>query len=146
MKQSFICFDPGDLEETYLPYYAQKAQAAGLDYVEFDTLGRTVRFDLREVLQVERDVQSQIYARDFMLIDQAELIISYIPGRADGSAIISSGVERELQHAHEAAKEAYVIWTAKNDPSIFVTQTATVFRSLEQAIGYFKKKGYLQPC
>ena len=42
-----------------------------------------------------------------MLIDQAEMIISFIPTLPDGRAAISSGVERELQHAHEAAKEVY---------------------------------------
>ena len=63
-----------------------------------------MRFDLQEVLQIERDVNSQIYARDFMLIDQADMIISFIPAGPDGKALISSGVERELQHAHEAAE------------------------------------------
>jgi hypothetical protein len=62
---------------------------------------------------------------------------------ADGRAAISSGVERELQHAHEAAKEVYVIWPAKQPPSVFVTQTATkVFPNTEKAIEFFKKKNY----
>ncbi|MBN1805341.1 MAG: AAA family ATPase [Sedimentisphaerales bacterium] len=143
MKQSFICFDPGDLEESYLPLKAQKASEEGLDYVEATALGRKVRLDLREVKQIERDINSQIYARDFMLIDQSEMIISFIPAMDDGRAAISSGVERELQHAHEAAKEVYVIWTAKQAPSVFVTQTATaVFNSLNQAAEFFKEKGY----
>jgi hypothetical protein len=144
MKRHFISFDPGDLEETYLPYYAHKAAASGLKYVELTTLGKVVRFDLQEVLQIERDVNSQIYARDFMLIDQADMIISFIPAGPDGKAMISSGVERELQHAHEAAKDVYIVWGAKSRPSIFVTQTATkVFNDTNEAIGYFKKKGYL---
>ncbi|MCH7559711.1 MAG: hypothetical protein IIB56_19980, partial [Planctomycetes bacterium] len=51
--------------------------------------------------------------------------------------------ERELQHAHEAAKEVYVIWTAKQNPSVFVTQTATkVFNNMADAVEFFKKKGY----
>ena len=103
MKQSFICFDPGDLEESYLPLKAQRASEKGLDYVEVMVLGRKVRLDLHEVKQIERDINSQIYARDFMLIDQSEMIISFIPALEDGRAAISSGVERELQHAHEAA-------------------------------------------
>jgi adenylate kinase len=145
MKQSFICFDPGDLEESYLPLKAQRASEKGLDYVEVTTLGRTVRLDLHEVRQIERDINSQIYARDFMLIDQAEMIISLIPAMDDGRASISSGVERELQHAHEAAKEVYVIWTAKQTPSVFITQTATqVFNNIAGAIDFFKKKGYIK--
>jgi len=149
MKQSFICFDPGDLEESYLPLKAQRASENGLDYVEVTTLGRKVRrkvrLDLHEVRQIERDINSQIYARDFMLIDQAEMIISLIPALDDGRASISSGVERELQHAHEAAKEVYVIWTAKQTPSVFITQTATkVFDNTTAAMDFFKKKGYIQ--
>jgi adenylate kinase len=61
----------------------------------------------------------------------------------DGRAAISSGVERELQHAHEAAKEVYVIWTAKQNPSVFVTQTATkLFKNLSEAMDFFRNKGY----
>jgi hypothetical protein len=68
------------------------------------------------------------------------MIISFIPALPDGTAAVSSGVERELQHAHEAAKEVYVIWPARRDPSVFVTQTATkVFRSLEEAVEYFRR-------
>jgi hypothetical protein len=80
-----------------------------------------------------------------MLIDQSDMIISFIPEVGNGRAAISSGVERELQHAHEAAKEVYVIWTAKQMPSVFVTQTATkVFNSLAEAVEFFRKKGYIE--
>jgi hypothetical protein len=72
------------------------------------------------------------------------MIISFIPTMTDGRAVISSGVERELQHAHEAAKEVYVIWTAQQTPSVFVTQTATkLFKNTEQAVQFFKKKKYI---
>ena len=124
MKQFFICFDPADLEESYLPHYAHKAAEEGSYFVEVTMSGRKIRLDLSQVQQIERDINSQIYARDFMLIDQSDMIISYIPTLADGRAAISSGVERELQHAHEAAKEVYIIWTAKQNPSVFVTQTS----------------------
>jgi adenylate kinase len=144
MKQHFICFDPGDLEEAYLPVYAQKAEAQGLDSIEVTVLGQKVRLDLQQVRQIEGDINSQIYARDFMLIDQSDMIVSFIPKLGDGRAAISSGVERELQHAHEAAKEVYVIWTAKMAPSVFVTQTATkVFESVNGAINFFKEKSHI---
>ena len=145
MKRFFICFDPGDLEESYLLHYARQAIDKGADFVEVTALGRKIRLDLREVQQIERDINSQIYARDFMLIDQSDMIISLIPMLADGRAAISSGVERELQHAHEAAKEVYVIWTAKQRPSVFVTQTATkVFADVPSAVEFFKNKRYIK--
>ena len=145
MKQWFICFDPGDLEESYLAQKARQAGREGLDCVEVTAMGRKVRLDLREVRQIERDISSQTYARDFMLIDQSDMIISFVPSLDDGRAAISSGVERELQHAHEAAKDVYIIWTAKQSPSVFVTQTATkVFDGVAGAVDFFKKKQYVK--
>ena len=145
MKRYFICFDPGDLEESYLPHYGAEAVSKGMDFVEVTALGQKTRLDVNQIQQIERDINSQIYARDFMLIDQSDMIISFVPTFADGRASISSGVERELQHAHEAAKEVYVIWTAKQHPSVFITQTATkVFSSTDEAVKFFKEKSYIK--
>ncbi len=145
MKGFFTCFDPADLEESYLSYYARQAAGKGLDFVEVTVEGQKTRLDLEQVRQIERDINSQTYARDFLLIDQSDMIISFIPTLADGRAAVSSGVERELQHAHEAAKEVYVIWMAKQRPSVFVTQTATkVFANTDNAVEFFEKKGYIK--
>jgi len=141
MKQLFICFDPGDLEEAHLPVLAREARQQGLDFIEVAALNRPARLGVEEVLQIEHDINSQIYARDFLLIDQADMIVSFVPALPDGRAAISSGVERELQHAHEAAKEVYVIWTARQAPSIFVTQTASkVFSSIDEAVQFFRNR------
>jgi adenylate kinase len=141
MKEQFICFDPGDLEEAYLPYYAEQAAREGRKGIEMEVLGKQLCLEVQEIRQIHRDINSQIYARDFALIDQADRIISFIPALPDGRAAISSGVERELQHAHEAAKDVYVIWTAPSDPSVFVTQTATrVFKTADEAIDYFTQE------
>ena len=117
------------------------ALQAGETDIEVTVLGRKIRFDAEEVAGIRGDINSQIYARDFALIDQADMIISYIPQLADGRAAISSGVERELQHAHEAAKDVYVIWTPQADPSVFITQTATkVFAGTPEAMDFFGKE------
>ena len=143
MRQRFICFDPGELEESYLPMLAEQAAARGEDTVEFHAHGRAVRLGLLQIQQIKKDIDSQIYARDFMLIDQADMIISFIPALPDGRPAISSGVERELQHAHEGAKEVYVVWQPQQRPSVFITQTATrVFDTAEAAMEFFKEKGY----
>jgi adenylate kinase len=145
MKEHFTCFDPGDLEEAYLPIYARRAAEQGRGFVEVHSLGRTIRLATEQVLQIERDINSQTYARDFLLIDQSDMIVSFIPMTVDGRAAISSGVERELQHAHESAKEVFVIWPAKQRPSVFVTQTATeVFGRPDDALKFFVKRGYIQ--
>ncbi|MBN1124377.1 MAG: AAA family ATPase [Sedimentisphaerales bacterium] len=144
MKKWFICFDPGDLEEAYLPCFARESLKRGQDTIKLTSLEQDIEFRVDEILQIETDINSQIYARDFALIDQSDWILSFIPALEDGRAAISSGVERELQHAHEAAKDVYVIWTAQSEPSIFVTQTATaVFRSITEAINFFRSTGCL---
>ncbi len=137
-KTNLTCFDPGDLEEAYLPCRAQQARAQGRDYVEVEVLGQRIRLDAAQIQQIEPDINSQIYARDFALIDQADMIVSFIPELPDGRPALSSGVERELQHAHEAAKQVYVIWMPKTPPSVFITQTANkVFQTPEEAMQYF---------
>lgn len=137
IKQRLICFDPADLEEAYLPVYAKQAKAQGKTHIELTVLGRTARFSTDQIEQITQDVQSQIYARDFALIEQADMIISFIPHQPNGQPILSSGVERELQHAHESAKRVYVIWTSPRPPSVFISQTAhQVFASIPQALEY----------
>jgi len=139
-KTMLTCFDPGDLEEAYLPFYAEQAQRQGQTTVPVQALGQTLELDVGEVRQIERDINSQIYARDFALIDQSDMIISFIPELPDGRPALSSGVERELQHAHEAAKQVYVIWLPKKEPSVFVTQTANkIFRCPDEAMQYFSR-------
>ncbi|MCE5185629.1 MAG: AAA family ATPase [Planctomycetaceae bacterium] len=139
MKALFTCFDPGDVEEAYLPYYATQAMEDGKESLDVEVLGQSISLDVSEVRQIERDINSQIYARDFALIDQSDMIISFIPELPDGLPALSSGVERELQHAHEAAKQVYCLWMPRRDPSVFITQTANkVFRSADEAVAYFR--------
>jgi len=96
-----------------------------------------------DVIQISGDIMGQIYARDFKMIDQSEMIISLVPELPSGKPALSSGVERELQHAFEGGKEVYVIWTGKSTPSPFITETATrVFGDTSEALGYFRQKGY----
>jgi len=145
MGKHFAIFDPSDLEEQQLYLNAVAASEQGQKVMEVEVLGEPMRFDVTEVMRVAGDIHAQIYARDFMLIDQADMIISYIPELPEGKPGLSSGVERELQHAYEATREVFVIWRPKAQPSPFVTETATkVFRTIEESLEYFEKGGYLE--
>lgn len=87
-------------------------------------------------------MDGQIYARDFKLIDQSDMIVSLVPELPGGVPGLSSGVERELQHAFEGGKEVYVVWKPKKNPSPFITETATlVTRSVEETLKHFEDKG-----
>ncbi|MBN1846633.1 MAG: AAA family ATPase [Sedimentisphaerales bacterium] len=144
IKQHFTVFDPADMEEYQLYHDAVAASERGQKVLELEVAGEPLRFEVSEVLQAAGDINAQIYARDFMLIDQSDMIISYIPELSGGRPALSSGVERELQHAYEATREVYVIWRPAAAPSPFVTETATaLFASLDEAMQYFHQKDYL---
>ena len=147
LAEHFITFDPGDVDEKLLLDRAIAAAKKGVDFIETSVLDADdqpvqTRVRVKEVLDIAGDVDGQIYARDFKLIDQSEMIVSYIPQLPGGMPALSSGVERELQHAFEAGKEVYVVWKPRRSPSPFITETATkVFASTEEALGYFVSKG-----
>ena len=145
MAEHFITFDPADVDEKRLLVEAGEATKRGEKSFKLNVHGRELEFPVTEVTTVAGDIDGQIYARDFKLIDQADMIVSYIPELSDGKPGLSSGVERELQHAYETTKEVYVIWKPKVEPSPFVTRTANeLFSSVEEALNHFQKKGYLQ--
>jgi len=145
LAEHFICFDPGDLEEKRLHNLAVKAAEENRKLIEVEVLGQNVQFDVGEILAVVGDIHGQIYARDFKFIEQSDMIVSFIPADSDGKPLISSGVERELQHAHECAKEVYVIWAPQAQPSPFITETATkLFKSLDEAMEHFQAEGHIK--
>ncbi|MBI5724898.1 MAG: AAA family ATPase [Planctomycetes bacterium] len=144
MKRYFICFDPGDLEEKYLCKLALEAAEQGHRTVEYGQGGMRAVLATNQLLDIIADIDGQIYARDFKLIDQSDMIISLVPAMSDGRPALSSGVERELQHAHEAAKDVFVVWLPQAQPSPFITETATaVFTSVRQAVDYFLENGFV---
>ncbi len=144
LAEHFITFDPGDLDEKRLLIEAVAAAKRGEKSFAVESNNRRMVFDVDEVNSVAADIDGQIYARDFKLIDQSDIIVSYIPELPDGRPILSSGVERELQHAYESTKEVYVVWRSQSEPSPFVTNTATaVFKSVSEAMNHFHRKGYV---
>ena len=152
IAEHFIAFDPGDVDEKLLLETAIAAARDGRDFVEipqhlFGSASEgdePVRIPTREVLDIAGDIDGQIYMRDFKLVDQSDMIVSYIPELPGGIPGLSSGVERELQHAFEHTKEVYVVWKPAKSPSPFITETATrIFSSVEEAMGYFEEQGML---
>ncbi len=153
LARHFITFDPGDVDEKLLLERALAAAAEGEDWVsaappeaDFDDGGTPpFRVRVREILDIAGDIDGQIYMRDFKLIDQSDMICSYIPELPGGLPGLSSGVERELQHAFEHTKEVYVVWKPRKTPSPFITETATkVFSSVDSALSFFDERGMLE--
>lgn len=150
LADHFITFDPGDVDEKLLLDRSIAAAKEGKDYIDVtphtfggSAAGKPIRVRVREVLDIAGDVDGQIYMRDFKLVDQSDMIVSYIPELPGGVPGLSSGVERELHHAFEHTKEVFVVWKPKKAPSPFITETATrIFKSTEEALTYFEQNGY----
>lgn len=144
MKRHFVCFDPGDVDEKRLCAPALKAAERGRRTIEFGPADQRTVLDTAQILEIIPDIDGQIYARDFKLIDQSDMIISFVPELDRGRPGLSSGVERELQHAHEATKDVFVIWRPAASPSPFVTATATrIFSSTQDAVSFFLAGDYI---
>ena len=145
IAEHFITFDPGDMDEKRLLAYAATAMQEGRTKFTVAVHERDVEFDVAEVTSIARDIDAQIYARDFKLIDQSDMIVSFIPELPSGKPGLSSGVERELQHAFEGTKEVYVVWQPKAEPSPFITETATrVFPTIAELLAHLQKLDYLK--
>jgi hypothetical protein len=145
INEHFICFDPADVDEFLLYTAAEKAQQEGRATVEVQAGGGVVTLKTADVVQIAGDIMGQIYARDFKMIDQSEMIISLVPELPGGKPALSSGVERELHHAFEGGKEVYVVWACRAMPSPFITETATrVFKNTDEAVEYFRVRGYVK--
>jgi hypothetical protein len=155
LARHFIAFDPGDVDEKLLLERGIEAAKAGKDWLEvaphtfggrLDGSDEPLRVSVREILEIAGDVDGQIYMRDFKLIDQSDMIVSLIPELPGGVPGLSSGVERELQHAFEHTKDVYVVWKPKKTPSPFITETATrIFPSVDDALEHFDGQGMLAP-
>jgi adenylate kinase len=145
LADHFVTFDPGDVDEFVLHTTALKAMAEGQTTMEVQAAEGPVTLKTADVAQISGDIMGQIYARDFKMVDQSDMIVSLVPELPNGKPGLSSGVERELHHAFEGGKEVYVIWACRGTPSPFITETATrVFKSTDEALGHFKQKGYIK--
>ena len=145
INEHFIVFDPADVDEFTLHTTALKAMQDGQTTMEVQAAEGPITLKTADVAQISGDIMGQIYARDFKMVDQSDMIISLVPELPNGKPGLSSGVERELHHAFEGGKEVYVIWACRGNPSPFITETATrVFRTTEEAIEYFRTRGYVK--
>jgi len=149
LAEHFITFDPADVDEKLLLDLAIEAVREGRDSLTFEPHAYggsrnapNLTVKTREVMDIAGDIDGQIYMRDFKLVDQSHMIVSYIPELPGGIPGLSSGVERELQHAFEHTKEVYIVWKPAKNPSPFITETATkIFDSVDEAISFFEKSG-----
>ena len=132
-------FDPLMIGEKRLLDLAQQAQSEAED-MECPALGDTVLLSRREVEAIRDDIDGQIVARDFKLIDQSEMLVAYFPAYADGNPLIAGGVQSEIEHAEASTKDIVIVWEASRDPTPFIGQKGDglLLRSLDELEDYLK--------
>jgi adenylate kinase len=132
-----ICFDPIAIDEGNLVALHQDALRSKHRKIVYSKImpeNKNIRLELREIEQVIPNINGQIVARDFRLIEQSNIVVAYIPVKANKPQI-SIGVERELAHAQRTTIDTYVIWRSSSIPSPFQKATKT-FGSIDECISY----------
>src|SRR4051812_34451907 len=79
LNEHFICFDPGDVDEFVLHTSMLKAMEAGEATITVPAAEGQVTLKTTEVAQISGDIMGQIYARDFKMVDQSDMIVSLVP-------------------------------------------------------------------
>ena len=131
-RKYLTAFDPLMIDEKRLVDLAQRT-ADGTDEVECTALGQTVRLSRREIEAIAYDIDGQIVARDYKLIDQSEMIVAYFPVDASGEPLIAGGVQSEIEYAAASTKKVVILWEASREPTPFIGQRGDVLvRSLEE--------------
>jgi adenylate kinase len=100
-------------------------------------------FDGSQVASIFEAVDSQIIARDYLLIDQSDFVLMYIR-TSEGEPAISAGSQSEMVYAYSQGKPVYVVCAGGGKSlSPWVTQFSEVFETLGEALEYLQSK-YLQ--
>lgn len=142
LARSYLtAFDPLMISEKRLPdlMRQRKQQDPEATDLECTVLGKTVLLNLQEIEAIADDIDGQVVARDYRLIDQSEMIVAYFPVDTDGSPLIAGGVQSELEHAAASTKEIVIVWEASRDPTPFIEQKADKrFASLSELESYLQ--------
>ena len=117
-----------------------RVELPGSTELTCDVRGKEIRLNLQEIEAVAPDIDGQIVARDYKLIDQAEMIVAYFPTDLDGAPLVAGGVQSELEHAAASTKEVVIVWEASRDPTPFIHQKADRrFGSLDELEAFLKE-------
>src|SRR6185312_6199427 len=89
MSEHFTCFDPADVDELSLHTLALQAMQEGGTTINLSTAAGPLTLKTSDVAQISSDIMGQIYARDFKMIDQSDLIVSVVPELPGGKPALS---------------------------------------------------------
>ena len=135
VRKRLCCFDPMMIDEKrlYGILRSRRQEDPSAAHLLCDVRGEQAQFSAQEIEGIIPDIDGQIVSRDYKLIDQAEMIVAYIPLDTDGSPLIAGGVQSELEYASASTKEVLVVWEASKEPTPFIHQRADkVFSSVAE--------------
>ena len=124
VRSSLTAFDPMMIGEKRLQkMMAQERSAKGNGGSLVCDVGEDqIELDISEIEEAIPDIDGQIVARDYKLVDQSEVIVAYFPADANDNPLIAAGVQSEIEHATAFTKEVIVVWEASKDPTPFIHQ------------------------
>lgn len=139
MAKFFVVFNPATIEERRIIDAAREAKGR---FFELDVLGEKVSFNAAEVISLRPIIDGQIEIRDYKLIEQADLLIAYVP-EVYGRLEISGGVSMEIKYAKDIGHDVYIISPAPDKLTPFyLNNSKKIFESFEKAETYFEKKSF----
>ena len=145
MTKQMIIWDPITISERRLLRHIVNETDLTKE-IAIETLGSRLSLKVKEIDDIKQDIDGQIISRDYRLINQSDLIITYIP-EIDGSPDISAGCQTEVHYAYELPRKVFILWESDGDPSPWIVQNATeVFKGkkmFDELLEYLKKENLI---
>lgn len=138
LRKEIVVFDPLSIRDIGWQTAALALEKQGKQEINipFKINGRKeeVTISMSEIQEVRDYLVNQTVSRDFRLIDQSDFIIVhyYDP------EIHSSGVNNEMQYAHDSGKDVYLYWPDTKMSPFLERNTTKHFKTQEDMIQFIK--------
>ncbi len=134
-----VVFDPISIGDGELLAFLADARSKGERTIAYSKGRTTVKFDIKEAEEVSDDVNDQIVARDYQLIDQSDMIVVYyfLP-------VMSPGVLSEMTYGFTNKKNVYAVFKGQESP-FFRYYSTKIFQDEDALLGYLKEKAGGEP-
>jgi len=96
----------------------------------------------QEVMSIMAAIDSQIIARDYLLIEQSDMIVAFIPVDEKGKPRISAGSISEMNYAYHTGKRVYIVFPGdRRNLSPWVTEfaTARIFARVDECLDELRR-------
>jgi len=124
MAMKMVVWDPITIEERRLLRKLPLMDEYNYT-IRIDVLDSEIELNNLQLLEIIQDIDGQIISRDYKLINQSDMIITYIP-EVNDEPDISAGCQTEIHYAYELPKSVFILWESeKEHPSPWIEQNAT---------------------